>query len=114
MSAIPAEVREHVLNRDMYACRRCGAPINYADYSLHHRQGRRGSDPHRYSNLVTLCGSGTTGCHGRVHSRPAESYNTGLMVRRNSIDDTEEVPLIDLNGFAVCLTNDGDLIPLYR
>ena len=33
-------------------------------------------------NLLTLCGSGTTGCHGRVEANPSEAQHNGWSVSR--------------------------------
>ena len=33
------------------------------------------------SNILLLCGSGTTGCHGWVESNREEAYDAGLLVR---------------------------------
>lgn len=53
-------------------CRR--APGN-----RHHRQGR---DPFNTvpSNLFLACGSGTTGCHGRIGANPAWAQERGYIV----------------------------------
>lgn len=79
--------------RDQYSCVKCGAFIDGG--SRHHRQLRRSGD-HSAANLVLLCGSGTTGCHGWVHANPAASYRLGLMV--HSWHDPASVPLTGARG----------------
>jgi len=64
------------LTRGPGVCVRCGRPAA----NRHHRLPRsRGGtdDPH---NVVPLCGSGSTGCHGWVHANPAEAERVGLTV----------------------------------
>lgn len=50
-------------------CRICGEPFQ----SLHHifPRGKGGDDV--IVNLAPLCGSGTTGCHGRIEARDAKA-----------------------------------------
>lgn len=71
--------------RDKGRCVVCLGP----GQQCHHRQGRGGKDPHRLSNLLTVCG----GCHDRIHRSPAESYAAGWMVRRLGVDTPETVPV---------------------
>ena len=75
--------------RDHYSCVRCGRPAEGG--SRHHRQLRRHGD-HSAANLVLLCGSGTTGCHGWVHAHPADSYASGMLV--HSWHEPESVPML--------------------
>lgn len=90
--------------RDREACRRCGRRI--AGGSRHHRQLRRFGD-HSAANLVLLCGSGTTGCHGWVHAHPAEAYRLGWLV--HSWHDPAQVPVVGVGGSGgwVLLDRDG-------
>lgn len=85
----------------MYRCVRCGAWIDGG--SRHHRQLRRSGD-HTPANLVLLCGSGTTGCHGWVHAHPAEAYRAGLMV--HTWDSATVVPVLTIWGWRM-LAVDG-------
>lgn len=90
-----------VVLRDRNTCRRCGVTVDILNYSIHHRQARGmggSKNADTKSNLVLLCGSGTSGCHGWVESNRAEAYETGWLVRRNSTDVPEEVPMIDIFG----------------
>lgn len=95
---IPAKTRHTILTRDGYSCLRCGVTILNRVHSVHHRKGRHCPNPNSPSNLVTLCGSGTTGCHGLVHAHPEQSYTEGWMVRRLGADDPAEVPVLDQMG----------------
>jgi hypothetical protein len=88
--------------RESYRCARCGSPIQGG--SRHHRKLRRFGD-HTAANLILLCGSGTTGCHGWVHSHVANSYETGYLV--HSWDDPTEVPILLWDGTAVTHDIDG-------
>lgn len=87
--------------RDEYRCARCGRYVDGG--SRHHRQLRRFGD-HSSSNLLLLCGSGTTGCHGLVHSKVAESYALGLLV--HSWHEPAAVPVLTVQGWAL-LDNEG-------
>lgn len=71
-------------------CVRCRRGIP----NRHHRQGRtpQNSIP---SNLILLCGSGTTGCHGHVHANPAEAMRLGYIVSNYvAVDRIKEVPVL--------------------
>ena len=65
--------------RDDRSCVRCGVSLEVAYGSRHHRQLRRHGD-HSPANLVLLCGSGTTGDHGWVHSHPQAARDVGMIV----------------------------------
>ncbi len=55
-------------------CELCGAPGT----NIHHRRKRSQGGRWDPSNLLRLCGSGTTGCHGRIEVRPKVSHRLGL------------------------------------
>lgn len=86
-------VRGVVQGRDG-GCFVCGAPAN----NLHHRlaRGAGGSKlafVNAPANLLLLCGSGTSGCHGWVESHRLVAYELGLLVRRNGVLLPAEVPV---------------------
>lgn len=77
--------RALVLTRDAHACQWCGRQVYEGGYSIHHRRprgmgGSRRRDANSPANLVVLCGSGTTGCHGLVESHRDEARARGLLV----------------------------------
>ena len=74
------ESKRIALQRQGWHCLRCGTNIHdpslWPGRSGHHRQLRRRADPAVRDlpcNIVELCGSGTTGCHGWAHAHPAEA-----------------------------------------
>ena len=98
------------LERQGWHCLRCGAnihdPSRWPGRSGHHRQLRRAADPdvrHSPANIVELCGSGTTGCHGWVHQHVAERL--GLIVPLGA--DPRDVPVFDWEGRRLLLNMDG-------
>jgi hypothetical protein len=73
-----------VLERDEYACVKCGGAAHGQrglDYSIHHRRLRAQGVDNRLPNLVTLCGDGVRGCHGWAHHNRALAEAEGLIVR---------------------------------
>lgn len=70
------ETRMKVFHRDHGRCFICGRTLSASAFNLHHRRMRS----HAWeglnlpSNLITVCGSGTMGCHARIHAHPKESY----------------------------------------
>ena len=97
-------------------CERCGrAPGTNA----HHRRprgagGTKRPDTNLPSNLLWLCGSGTTGCHGWVESHREEAYEHGWLVRQSAsprevpvrIHDRGLVVLDDIGGMTQALPLD--------
>lgn len=73
-------VRELVLERDGYACVCCGRSVIGWPYSIHHRKRRSQGGRHTPENLITLCGSGTTYCHGHVHAHIGSSLDLGRLL----------------------------------
>lgn len=56
------------------------------------------------ANGISLCGSGSTGCHGWVETHRTEAYLSGMLVKRGT--DPATVPL-RWRGRRVLLTHDG-------
>lgn len=73
-----------VYHRDEFRCFRCGANVIAAPRSIHHRMLKSGGGKDDMVNLITLCGSGTTGCHGAVHgSRTPGNTDYGVKQARH-------------------------------
>ena len=111
MTGISAKTRRLVHERDRFTCRRCGVYGN----NIHHRIGRgmggtKREDVNSLAALVTLCGSGTTGCHGWITEHPEEAYRLGWSIRRSEPDPAESIPLVDKYGQFFWLTEDGGVI----
>ena len=86
---MPPELAELVIARAGGRCDRCGKPVTGWDgYSLHHRDPRGmggGTGAHTAANVVLLCGSGTTGCHGRTESYRHEALALGFLVPNGTL-----------------------------
>lgn len=97
------ESKRIALERQGWHCLRCGVnihdPARWPGRSGHHRQLRRAADPdvrHSPANIVELCGSGDTGCHGWVHRHVAEAERLGLIVPFGM--DPLAIPVRDWRG----------------
>lgn len=104
MSDITAAVRRLVLERDLYRCVRCGASVYDASYSIHHRRprGMGGTNlpwVNQPGNLLTLCGSGTTGCHHWVERNRDEARQLGFLVRTWGLQLPTEIPVFTHEGW---------------
>ena len=60
------------------------------------------------ANLLFVCGSGTTGCHGWIESNRALSLEAGLLLYRS--DDPVQIP-VRLRHGTVLLHDDGGWQP---
>src|SRR6266704_3649187 len=100
-------VKNLVWARAQNRCERCGRDLTYSsNYSIHHRhpRGMGGcQEPwiNELPNLVLLCGSGVTGCHGDVHGEVAQAYADGWLVPTGA--RPERVPIVRYDGRRVLL-----------
>lgn len=95
------ETRRQVLARDGCKCAICGRSID-TEWSGYERL-------HEAENLLTLCGSGTTGCHGWVHAHPNRAYQLGYLVSMS--DDPIGQPVYYRTGGWQQLHADGTRHP---
>lgn len=77
------KTRQSVIDRSGGWCEACNRA---APMSIHHRMPRKMGGTsiewiNKSENLLALCGSGVTGCHGRIESNRAVSYDRGLLLR---------------------------------
>lgn len=100
--------------RDECCCVRCGRSLySVLTFSRHHRRMRSHPFPglHLPGNVIDVCGSGSTGCHGYIHEHPAESYEMGWLVRGTSDVLPTEVPMLTaLHGW-VLIDDAGNWTP---
>jgi hypothetical protein len=101
-----------VRERDGHRCIICSDTVGL---TTQHRvaRGMGGSVPdwvNGPANLITLCGSGTTGCHGWVESHPTFAQEAGWSVRRGIILPAG-VPVLYPESW-VLLNDDGTLTPI--
>jgi hypothetical protein len=79
-----ADLHGSVLLRDNFRCVRCGVLLLSAEgRSVHHLLNRSQGGKDAASNLILLCGSGTTGCHGWVTEHPRQARDEGGWARRS-------------------------------
>lgn len=71
--------------------------------------GSKASWANQAPNGIVLCGSGTTGCHGRVESNRAWAEANGYIVR-HGIELPEHVPVQHVLYGEVWLTRDGRVV----
>jgi len=93
MSNPPVKITRAVDERDGEACVRCGVSLHTVTGSRHHRQ-RRAVGGHTVENIITLCGSGTTGCHGWAHANPANARAAGYIIPANGKATPEVIPVL--------------------
>lgn len=107
-----------VAQRQDWHCMRCGRNTlggSWPGVSTHHRQLRRSASPDvrdSPANLVRLCGSGMTGCHGWVHAHPALARRLGWIVSMWA--DPRQVPVKDWRERWVLLDDEGDYQTISR
>jgi hypothetical protein len=89
----PQVVRYAFFVREMERCFVCRRQLRFEDrgigWSAHHRKPRGAggtSDPRigAIANCLIVCGSGTTGCHGRIERNRDVSLRIGLLIPRNA------------------------------
>ena len=102
--------RYAVFERALYKCERCGGGPDTFGWSVHHRvpRGMGGSkNPmlHETANLILLCGSGVTGCHGWVESNRDQAKKTGFLLYK--VDSAPEIPFTDNKGITWIIDNEG-------
>ena len=105
-----------VLERDCWSCVLCGTGVTGErgrDWSIHHRRPRAMGgtdrlDSNSPANLLTVCGSGTSGCHGVIESHRAAAYNAGWLLHQGD-DPTRLAVLVDRRSRWVYLTADAGM-----
>lgn len=96
------------------ACENCALPLHRADrgkpfgWSVQHRVKKSHGVDNRPCNLLVLCGSGTTLCHGFVEEHPAKANELGLGLK--SGQDPEREQFYGRFQRPVWLTNDGQYL----
>lgn len=106
-----------VLGRDQHCCVCCGNPARGGrgvDWSVQHRVPRGAGGTRREwinlpSNLILLCGSATTGCHGRVESDRVWAREFGWSVSDGLALPSQVILLHAPFGRWVYLADDGSV-----
>lgn len=85
-----ARAAERTLVSEGASCHSCGG----VGGNQHHRKRRSQGGADEAPNILRLCGSGTTGCHGHWHHHIETALQLGYLVSRD--DDPARRPLFSL------------------
>lgn len=108
-----------VVVRDLGCCVRCGRHVAHLErgrgWSIHHRRPRGTGGTSLLwvnlpANLVVLCGSGTTGCHGWIESHRTAAIEAGWLISQNGRLRAVDVPLTHVTLGRVFLTDEGSWV----
>lgn len=108
MSSPSQAIREIVYARSGGRCELCGRSA-YGG-SVHHRRARgMGGTKSKWvnlpANLLVVCGSGTSGCHGKIESYREMGYRAGWLLRWG--EEPEHAAFVDSSGRWWRLDNEG-------
>lgn len=70
--------------------------------------GDRRADTNELANLLLICGTATTGCHGRIESHREWAYLNGYLLPSSSTPST--IPVV-YRGDLALLGDDGTITP---
>lgn len=98
---VSEETRFTVLARGFYKCERCYGDFYENGVSVHHRRprmmgGSKKPELHQPANLIALCGSGVTGCHGWVESNRDKAREQGFLI--TNVESASDIPFQDKSG----------------
>lgn len=108
---VTEETRFLVYARAGYRCERCFKKLlGVFGASVHHRRprmmgGSKKPELHKPANLIVLCGSGTSGCHGWVESNRDKAREHGYLIHK--VSSAEEIPFRDNAGIWYLIDNNG-------
>jgi hypothetical protein len=104
------KVGDVVRDRFEGRCARCGQQGHTKQHRIPRQSGGSRNDPriNKMSNLVWLCGDGTTLCHGEVESNRIQGRKDGYLVRRR--EDPNLAPMRLWDGRRVLLKDDGQVV----
>ena len=105
---IPKKMRQELETRAGFQCEICG---RWNADNAHHRKNRSQGGRNELSNLMLLCGSGTTGCHGFVTEHPSTAAHHGWRVK--SFQTPSDVA-VSVRGRWVRLCDDGSVVPVQQ
>ena len=119
--AVSAKTRTNLKERANGCCEACGKS---GATNAHHRINQSQGGPDTLSNLLLLCGSGTTGCHGWITVNPSSAAALGYTVTLARLGEiSKDKPITPANvpvwRFSrelgthewVLLDNDGGITP---
>jgi hypothetical protein len=116
-AGVAEATRAIVWERDENRCQWCGRLLrrDVDVTSLQHRRprgmgGSRRPDANEPQNLVLMCGTGTTECHGHVEKNRLEAFESGFLIRQH--DDPLNIPLQSYDRRWWRLNADGTRTPL--
>lgn len=116
MSGPSRQVRAAVIARDLSKCQWCGRHVRTETgwYSLQHRRARgmggtRRAETDQPANLLLVCGTGTTECHGWIEAQPAQAIGRGFRIAAGATP--ARIPYMDWTGREWILTDDGGKEP---
>lgn len=117
-----AVVRRLVAERAGWCCETCGQLLWTPDlgwftpHSFHHRRARgmggsTAADTNSPANLLLLCGTGTTGCHGWIESNRTKALDRGWLVLQGQDPASVCVVFPSMQGRqVVLLDHDGHYV----
>jgi hypothetical protein len=102
--SIPAKQRVALRERAEHMCEAKLPGCQGYGTNAHHRKNLSQGGNDELSNLLLVCGSGTTGCHGWITEHPAEARRRGMSMWRS--DDPALTPVV-YRGMWARLDNAG-------
>lgn len=115
---IPKKVREALRERSsgdpqVGLCEICGQRANNA----HHRRNKSQGGQDALTNLLMLCGSGSTGCHGMVTRGPEWAVHRGYTIKGTVRQPSEVAVLLHVDNPSrdpewVLLGDDGSVVSI--